>query len=192
MLARRQGVETCPTPAGAPPPRPAARMTELRLFRLPCLPAVLALPLLLGAAGCQSVENAVSQPIQARGNRVDSDMLSQLVVGTATKGDVLAVMGSPTAKASFDENTWLYITALTKPVIAATNRIEEQNVYAMVFDGQGVLRDIKKRDQSDSLPVQVVSRTTPTPGNEATFLQQLLGNIGKFSPGQMGRSGGNY
>jgi len=64
----------------------------------------------------------------------------------------------------------------------------------MVFDGQGVLREIKSRDQSDSLSVQVVSRTTPTPGNESTFLQQLLGNIGKFSPGQMGRSssGSNY
>ena len=32
------------------------------------------------------------------------------------------------------------------------------------------------------MPVAVVSRATPAPGNEASFMQQLLGDVGKFSP----------
>ena len=36
--------------------------------------------------------------------------------------------------------------------------------------------------EQDALPVSVVSRTTPSPGTEASFLQQLLGNIGRFNP----------
>ena len=45
----------------------------------------------------------------------------------------------------------------------------------------------------DSIPVSIVARTTPSPGTEASFLQQLLGNIGRFnafSPNQGGISGG--
>jgi len=37
----------------------------------------------------------------------------------------------------------------------------------------------------------VVSRATPSPGSEASFIQQLLGNVGKFSTGGVpGGSGG--
>jgi hypothetical protein len=43
---------------------------------------------------------------------------------------------------------------------------------------------------ADAVPVAVASRTTPTPGNEASFLQQLLGNVGRFNPGGgMGSTG---
>jgi outer membrane protein assembly factor BamE (lipoprotein component of BamABCDE complex) len=58
----------------------------------------------------------------------------------------------------------------------------EQQVVVLTFDGGGVLRDISRKSQGDSVPVTVVSRTTPAPGNEASILQQLLGNVGKFSP----------
>ena len=35
--------------------------------------------------------------------------------------------------------------------------------------------------QGKLVPVSVVARTTPSPGTEASFMQQLLGNIGKFN-----------
>ena len=36
------------------------------------------------------------------------------------------------------------------------------------------------------MPVEIVSRTTPSPGNDVSFLQQLLGNVGRFNPGGPG------
>jgi hypothetical protein len=36
----------------------------------------------------------------------------------------------------------------------------------------------------------VIARTTPSPGTEASFLQQLLGNIGRFNPAGVGSAGG--
>lgn len=172
-------------------------MTPLRPERRPGrrpAAAIFALAGLLAVAGCEEVSNAVSFPVQARGNPVDSEQLAQLVPGTSTKGDVQALLGSPTTRATFDDNTWLYISALTKPVIAATNRIEEQKVVALTFNADGVLKEVAKRDKDDSLPVRIVSRTTPTPGNDTSFVQQLLGNIGRFNPGTgSGRSSGsNY
>jgi hypothetical protein len=41
-----------------------------------------------------------------------------------------------------------------------------------------------------ALPVTVVARTTPSPGTEASFMQQLLGNIGRFNPAGAGPTGG--
>ena len=131
--------------------------------------------LLLG--GCSFFE---SQP-QLRGNRVDADQLKELVPGTSTRADVTALIGSPTARATFDDNTWLYVSEVTRPLIARTEGVLSQNVVVLSFNDQGVLQDVKRLDQEDSVPVSIVARTTPSPGTEATFLQQLFGNIGRFN-----------
>ena len=145
--------------------------------------ACLLIPLLAGAvlAGC-SMPAFLSYPSQVRGNKVDDALLAQLVPGTSTRADATALIGSPTTKATFDDNTWLYIGEVTKPQIAATNVVLDQRVVILTFDAQGVLRNIEKKSQDDGVPVSVVARTTPAPGNETSFLQQLLGNVGRFSP----------
>ena len=129
-------------------------------------------------------------PPQLRGNKVDPDQLKELTPGTSTKADVTAVIGSPTATATFDENTWLYISELTQQRIGRTLGDVDQNVIVLTFDDAGVLRDISKRNKGDALPVSVVARTTPSPGTEASFMQQLLGNIGRFNPAGAGAPGG--
>jgi outer membrane protein assembly factor BamE (lipoprotein component of BamABCDE complex) len=143
-------------------------------------PALALLAVLL--AGCDTT-GFLSHPPQARGNRVDSDQLTQLVPGTSTRNDALALIGSPTTRATFDDNTWLYISEMTKPMIGATNRVQSQEVVALMFDSTGVLQRIERKGSEDAVPVTIASRTTPTPGNETTFLQQLLGNVGRFSAG---------
>jgi len=165
-------------------PRPAPRTaTVLPALLLPAL--LLLAPLLLG--GC-SVDTSgfFSYPAQARGNRIDPDQLAQLVPGTSTRNDAAALLGSPTARATFDDNTWIYISELTKPVIGATNSVQDQQTVTLAFDQAGVLRRIDRKGMDDSVPVEVVSRTTPTPGNDVSFLQQLLGNVGRFNPGGPG------
>jgi outer membrane protein assembly factor BamE (lipoprotein component of BamABCDE complex) len=117
-----------------------------------------------------------------RGNKIDAEQLKELVPGTSTKQDVTAVVGSPTAVATFDDNTWLYISELTQPRIGRTLGELNQNVVMLSFDQNGVLKTIDKRDEADSVPVSVIARTTPSPGTEASFMQQLLGNIGRFNP----------
>ena len=118
---------------------------------------------------------------QLRGNHVDADQLKELVPGTSTRADVTALIGSPTAKATFDDNTWIYISEVTRPQIARTQGVLSQTVRGAEFNDQGVLRDVKQLDEDDLLPVSVVARTTPSPGTEASFLQQLFGNIGRFN-----------
>ena len=118
---------------------------------------------------------------QLRGNHVDADQLKELVPGTSTRADVTALIGSPTARATFDDNTWLYISEVTRPRIARTQGVLSQNVTVLSFNDQGVLQEVKLLNKDDAMPVSVVARTTPSPGTEASFLQQLFGNIGRFN-----------
>ncbi len=147
---------------------------------LPVLALLAALP------ACSVVETPRTQ----RGNRVDPDQLKELVVGTSTKADVSSLLGSPTARATFDDNRWLYISETTRVRIGRTPGVLDQNVVAMNFDDAGVLRGIRTLGQDDARDVAVSSRATPSPGSEASFMQQLLGNIGKFSAGPSGLGGG--
>jgi len=147
-------------------------------------PLLAVLPLVVLLAGC-SVDTTgfLSHPLQARGNRVDPDQLAQLVPGTSTRNDALALLGSPSARVAFDDNTWLYIGELTKPVIGATNAVRDQQTVALTFDQRGVLREVQTKGLDSAVPIDVVARITPAPGNESSFLQQLLGNVGRFNPG---------
>ena len=119
---------------------------------------------------------------QVRGNKVDPEQLKELTPGVSSKADVTAVIGSPTARATFDDNTWLYITELTQPRIGRTLGELDQTVVVLNFDGNGVLQKVGKVDKNASLPVSVAQRVTPSPGTEASFMQQLLGNIGRYNP----------
>ena len=141
--------------------------------------AVLGILALLG--GCSSF-GLFSAQQTLHGNRVDQYRLVELVPGTSTQADVTALVGSPTAKATFDPNTWLYISEVTQPRIARTPGVDDQAVVALVFDDNGVLREMKKLDQANALPVTVVAGETPSPGTSASFLQQLFGNVGRFNP----------
>ena len=129
-------------------------------------------------------------PPQVRGNKVDPESLKELVPGTSTKADVSAVIGSPTARDTFDDNTWLYVSEVTQERIGRTTGELNQNVVVLNFDDKGVLKTINKLDKADALPVTVIARTTPSPGTEASFMQQLLGNIGRFNPTGIGPTGG--
>jgi len=49
-----------------------------------------------------------------RGNKVTTGCWHRLVPGTSTRTDVTAAIGSPTTRATFDDNTWLYIGEVTQ------------------------------------------------------------------------------
>lgn len=127
-----------------------------------------------------------------RGNHVDADALKELTVGVTTRNDVSSLLGTPTAKGSFDDNTWIYIGEVTQPRIGRVQGVNSQEVVEVTFDQGGVLRSVKQLSQKDSQPVAVVDRTTPSPGSESSFMQQLLGNVGRFNAGpSLGSDSGN-
>ncbi len=139
-------------------------------------------------AGC----SLVAPTRTTRGNLVDADALKELVPGTSTRADATALLGSPTAHATFDDNTWIYIGQVTRTRVGQLPGVDKQQVVVLDFDPGGTLRHERLLDKHDSYDVSMASGATRSPGSEASFLQQLLGNVGRFSPGGLGvgNSGG--
>ena len=132
----------------------------------------------LSLAGCAFL----APPPVVRGNHPEADELKELVPGTSTEKDVTSLIGSPTAHATFNDNVWLYIGERTQTRIGEMPAVLGQKVVALTFNDNGVLQHIAVRDKANALPVTVIARTTPSPGTEANFFQELFGNIGRYVP----------
>ena len=139
--------------------------------------ALLLLAGLLG--GCAWIGDRIGPEPVERGNRVDADRLSQITPGVQTRADVEALLGSPTARGTFDEANWYYISARSRVSPGTFMRIEDRRVIAISFNRDGVVSDVRELTQADGRDVRMVSRETPVPGNERTVLQALFGNIGR-------------
>jgi outer membrane protein assembly factor BamE (lipoprotein component of BamABCDE complex) len=170
-------------------PRRFARMKFLRPHALLCAALVL-LPL----GGC-AIPRLFAPSHLRRGSLMDEDAIKQLVPGTSNRADATSVLGSPTAKATFDDNTWIYYSAVTSTRIGRTPGITQQRVLVLTFDAGGTLRSMQRLGDGDFKEVAMAPGATPSPGSEASFMQQLLGNVGRFSPaglpGGLGSSGTN-
>lgn len=161
------------------PPHPPWRHALARLG---------AVALLLVCTGC----GIFAPPTQVRGNPIDPDTLAELVPGVSTRADAQSLLGTPTSKASFDDNTWIYIAQITKPVVAGKLHVVGQNVVVLSFDDKGVLRAIKTLGRKDALPVAVVDRITPSPGGNISAWDQIISGINSVNPlaGMLGGMGG--
>jgi outer membrane protein assembly factor BamE (lipoprotein component of BamABCDE complex) len=143
----------------------------------------------LATAGCGALHIFDSSNVR-RGSIVPPDALAELVPGTSTRADATSLLGSPTAHATFDDNTWIYIGQITRTRIAQTPGVRMQEVVALHFDQNGTLRSIDKHGLSDAKQIAMAPGATPSPGSEASFMQQLLGNVGRFTPAGLPGSSG--
>jgi outer membrane protein assembly factor BamE (lipoprotein component of BamABCDE complex) len=157
----------------------------LRFFRVASLhPAakLLQLGCILLPLGACSVFH-IWDPLHARrGALIDPDSLKELIPGTSTRADAVSLLGSPTAHATFDDNSWIYITQITSTRIGSVPGVIVQHVLVLNFDQNGTLKSIRQLDKDDAKQVAMAPGATPSPGSEAGFMQQLLGNVGKFTP----------
>ncbi len=138
--------------------------------------------LLISVSACSLVQT----PRILHGNKLDADSLKELVPGVSTKKDVTSLVGSPTAHATFDDNEWIYISETNYSRIGRLPGVLKQDVTVMNFAPSGTLTSVKNLTQADARDISVASGATPSPGSEASFLQQLLGNVGKYSVGNLG------
>jgi len=145
------------------------------------LPALLLILSLTPLTGC-GVVHIFDPTVRQRGALVDPDALRELIPGTSSRADVISLIGSPTARATFDDNTWIYISQRTSTRIGRTPGVVAQKVVILTFDQGGTLRGISQRGMGDAQPIAMAAGATPSPGSEASFLQQLFGNVGKFTP----------
>ncbi|HEY2071856.1 MAG TPA: outer membrane protein assembly factor BamE [Rhizomicrobium sp.] len=138
---------------------------------------------LLAAAALAGCTPVISQ----RGYLADPAGEASIQVGTDTKQTVQQRLGDPSTAATFGGDTWYYISSTEKTIAFFDPIIETRAVMAVRFDKDGKVADLKHYGLKDGHIVAFESRTTPTPGREITFLQQLF----NANPGvPLGGSGG--
>jgi outer membrane protein assembly factor BamE (lipoprotein component of BamABCDE complex) len=136
---------------------------------VPLVVSVLAL-----AAGCQNNEDI-------RGFAPAPGAVDKLEVGTQSREDVQRLIGSPSAVATFNPNVWYYISEKQEQWGPSKPWVADQNVIQVTFNESGRVEKIRYYDMNDAKNITMVARTTPTSGKELTILEQILGNVGRFS-----------
>ena len=124
--------------------------------------------------------------VDQRGNLPDPDKLTQIHPGSSTREQVAQILGTPSSTAVFDDKNWYYISRRTKQVAFFDPAVLDQQVYIVNFDDKGVVRGVDHKDLKDGREIEPAPGATPAPGRELTLVEQVLGNIGRFSGGSTG------
>ena len=130
---------------------------------------------------CGFLISACTPMTATRGNFLAPEDVNRIQPMVSTDYDVLNILGTPTTKAVFDDNTWYYVGLKTEKESFFDEKVTDRKIYQIKFDEAKFVESVTEVD-ADPMDIPIASRTTPTSGNEVTALQQILGNIGKFNP----------
>lgn len=137
--------------------------------------AVIAAALVLGAC---------TPTVATRGNLISDSKFQQVTAEKSTRADVTNAWGPPTAVSSFDQNTWYYIGETTSQKGIFAPEVLKRRIVRIRFSpaNNDTVTEVADIDPAQAKDISLVGRTTPTAGKDFTFLQQFIGNIGKYNP----------
>lgn len=141
----------------------------------------IALIIALPSVACEPI-------VETHGFVPSQERLAQLQPGVQTKADVRRLLGAPSTTGTFDEKVWYYISRRTESVAFYKAEVTDQQVVAIYFDDQDVVRKIERKGLEDARQIAFSERETPTAGNELGLVEQLLGNLGRFNDENTGTS----
>ncbi len=124
---------------------------------------------------------ACSPTLDSRGFVANEDALASLEPGQNSRTDVSQALGTPSTQGTFGNDTWYYMSERTETVAFLRPKVIERKIIAITFDQADLIEDIFIYTEADGQPVKLVSRVTPTAGNEFTLIQQIFGNLGRFN-----------
>jgi outer membrane protein assembly factor BamE (lipoprotein component of BamABCDE complex) len=134
----------------------------------------LLIALLLPIAAC-------SPKVDNKGYVKQSDLSAEIVVGKTSKQEILENFGSPSSQSSFGSETWYYINNRLETMAFLKPDVVEQDITRIEFDTAGIVSKLENFGSDKITDVKTISRTTPTEGHTMGFIEQTLGNVGRFN-----------
>lgn len=130
--------------------------------------------------------------VEQRGNLPNPDKIAEIHAGSTTKDEVAKILGTPSSASIFNnDKSWFYISRRTSQTAFFEPDVLDQQVYIVEFDDNGVVKDVDHKVLQDGKEITPVARSTPAPGRELSFLEQLIGNLGKFNSSGGGSGSGS-
>ncbi len=131
-----------------------------------------------------AVLSACSAIYQNHGYVPRTDDLETIVVGEDTRESVGEKIGRPSSAGILAESGWYYVGSRWKQSGPRAPQEIERNVVAISFDAAGVVENVEHFGLEKGQVVVLSRRVTSSNVKGVGFLRQLLGNLGKLSPGQ--------
>src|SRR5258708_35824614 len=137
-------------------------------------------PLVLVCAMTSLTLGACETVADHRGFSPTPGSVEKVDTGTQSREDVIRLIGTPSAVATFNPNVWYYISQQQETFAFFKPAIVEQHGLQLTFNDAGRLTTLKSYDLKDGQDIAMASRVPPPAGEELTILHDLLGNVGKF------------
>ena len=100
-----------------------------------------------------------------------------------SKEEVLFTIGEPVIK-NYDDSEWIYFKESVEKFAFFNPKVEERDIFVFHFDNNNNLSKINKYDLKDKNVLNIEKSFVKTEGKKISFLEQMLGNLGNFSPNQ--------
>jgi outer membrane protein assembly factor BamE (lipoprotein component of BamABCDE complex) len=98
-----------------------------------------------------------------------------------TQEQVFERLGTPTIVPDYSPNIWYYVYIKTTKSTLSLPSIVEQKILKLTFNNANKLEHAAVMDNGFNNNVSSVSHVTPTPGTDASPLQEFVKNIGRFN-----------
>jgi outer membrane protein assembly factor BamE (lipoprotein component of BamABCDE complex) len=139
---------------------------------------------LLAACAILSVALGVSAcgpRMYAGGNKVLAENLERIQPGELSKSQVQRILGTPSSTSLYGQETWLYISRTEEAVAFFKPEETSRQIIAITFNKDDMVDSVREYSQKDGRQVMVSEKKTPTAGHDMGVLEQIIGNIGRFS-----------
>lgn len=144
------------------------------------------------AGGCAVLLAGCPKQVNVQGWIPDETLISEVRPHVDNKDSVSQLLGSPSVVATFNDKTWYYISKRVETFAFMAPQTTDELVLEVNFDKNDLVDHMRRYTLADARDVPLESRTTPARGKELGFLEQIFGNLGRFSGagGDQGPGGG--
>lgn len=134
-------------------------------------------PFAAAALACALIAGGCTQNYQ-RGYILADGALEQVPLG-APQEQVLIALGTPSTVATVSGEVFYYISARTEQTSFFPEKTVDQRVVAVYFDKNRRVQRIANYGVEDGKIIDFISRTTPTSGQEMSYLTYVFKIFGK-------------
>jgi len=136
---------------------------------------------LLVVAALGTALGGCSAQMDTHGERIEPERLAAVRPGVQNRDAVAQLLGSPSSTALFGEETWYYVSDIEETRSIFDRKLVDRQVVEIRFDQNGVVTEVDIFGIERGQEVEIVERETPSFGEDVNFVQQLLGNLGRFN-----------
>lgn len=110
----------------------------------------------------------------------DERLVEKLQIGTTTSTQAAEILGDPSSKATFDPNTWYYISTKMKAVGFLKPTVIKEQVMRLHFKNDK-LDEVAFFDNLNSKPIVFNKDKSLVKGDDSGVLKDFFHNFGRFN-----------